>query len=343
MTPSKDRFGKEQYPLFPEVSFSYFKEALLRDDPKCPKAMIVMHANPVLVQANSNRTRQALEKLELIIVNDIFMTATGEMADIVFPDTSPFERWSYRAYSSYDRPFVVCGRPLVDPPGQARTSYETERELAQRMGLEGAYPFQNDWEQVDYMLSPTGITMKQLDEQQYCFAEMHPEERKYIKQGFFPGGGKLKFYSEEYKQAGYPPMPIYRDPAGGLACVSQAYPLLCTSRRPREFVHTKLHNMEATTRLHRHAQLWISQADATARGLKEGDFSILKTEIGQARFCIHIADRQPVGLVAAEFGWGNPTDDGPDVNSLIADGAWDPISGATPNRLFVCQVEKAVD
>lgn len=340
MTSMADRFGKEKYPLFPEVSFSHFKEALLAGDPQCPKAMIVEHGNPVLVQANSKRTREALEKLKLIIVSDIFMTATAEIADIVFPDTSPFERWSYKTYSSYERPFAVCGRPIADPPGQARSSCEVERELAAYMKLEGDYPFQNDIEQIDYMLQPTGITFEKLEAEQYCFADMHITERKYRKQGFFPDGGKLRFYSEDYEKAGYPPMPIYRDPAGGLAHISEEYPLLCTSRRPGEFVHTKLHNTSATTRLHPFAELWISRADAETRGLSDGDFAVLKTEIGQEKFCIHIACRLPVGLVAAEFGWGNPTDHGPDMNRVTNDHAWDPISGSTPNRLFVCQVEK---
>ncbi|NIR13816.1 MAG: molybdopterin-dependent oxidoreductase, partial [Desulfobacterales bacterium] len=47
--------------------------------------------NPVLVQANEKRTRQALEKLDFIVVNDIFPTATSEMADLILPITSDFE------------------------------------------------------------------------------------------------------------------------------------------------------------------------------------------------------------------------------------------------------------
>jgi len=71
------RLWYSKFPLFPEVPFSVIKEAILRDEDDCPRAMIVHHSNPVLVQANEKRTRQALEKLDFMMVTDIFPTATS--------------------------------------------------------------------------------------------------------------------------------------------------------------------------------------------------------------------------------------------------------------------------
>ena len=340
MKPSPDRFGKKQFPFFPEIPFTYFKESILSGEPSCPKAMIVMHANPALVQANCERTKEALGKLELLIVNDIFMTATAELADIVFPDVSPFERYSYRAYSSYDKPFAGCGRPLADPPGQARCAYETEYALAKRLGIEDKYEYHDDIGNINCMLSPSGITFEQLEREQYCFMDAKVEEKKYAKSGTLPNGGKMLFYNDKFEAAGLSPMPIYRKPSNAEEKISDTYPLLGTNLRPLPFVHTKLHNMKATTGIHPYSELWISPKDAAARKIDEGDFALVLTDKSEGRFIVKIMDKQPEGLIAAEFGWGNPTDSGPSLNSLSDDVFSDPVAGSTPNRLFACQVIK---
>jgi anaerobic selenocysteine-containing dehydrogenase len=54
-----------------------------------------------------------------------------------------------------------------------------------------------------------------------------------------------------------------------------------------------------------------------------------------------ITENVPPGLVAIDFGWGNPSDKGPGLNTLTADDVWDPISGGYPNRLFVCEARKS--
>ena len=96
----KKRIALDEFPLFPQVPFPAVKEALLSEQPGRPRAMIVHHGNPVLVQANQERTKQALGKLGFLIVLDIFPTATTEMADLVLPVAADLEAVDYRAYSS---------------------------------------------------------------------------------------------------------------------------------------------------------------------------------------------------------------------------------------------------
>lgn len=335
---TNESFGKDVFPLFTEVPFSYLKEAILKNVPGCPHGMIVHHGNPALVQANSVRTRQALEKLDFLMVNDIFMTSTAELADVVLPMTSPFERWSYRVSSSYDRPFAVCGRPLAEPPGDAWDSSVAEYNLAKRLSIDDKYPFHDQESLTNYLLEPEHITLEMLKNEQYCFKNETPIPQKYKQNGFFPDGGLFRFYSENYKNAGLSPMPIYRKVVGRSSEINNEFPLLCTSRRPRQFVHTKLHNMYTLTRTHPLPYIWISKEDAETRGIIDGTLVLLQCGKGEQKFAAHIADNQPIGLVAAEFGWGNPTDGGANFNMLTDDAEWDPASGATSNRLFACEV-----
>ncbi len=119
---TKGRLGLDKFPLFPQVPFPVVKELLLTEAPVRPRAMIVHHANPVLVQANRERTKQALKKLEFLMVLDIFPTATTEIADLVLPAAAASEMVDYRSFSSTKGGFVALREKLVEPPGEARSS-----------------------------------------------------------------------------------------------------------------------------------------------------------------------------------------------------------------------------
>ena len=118
--PLEKRVCHERFPVFGEVPFPAVKEAVLGEENRWPRAMIVHHSNPVLVKANERRTRQALEKMDFFMVNEVFPTATSEMADLILPIASDFESFGYRAYSSAEGDFLALGRPVMAPVGEAR-------------------------------------------------------------------------------------------------------------------------------------------------------------------------------------------------------------------------------
>ena len=121
---------------------------------------------------------------------------------------------------------------------------------------------------------------------------------------------------------------------------AQAFPLQCTNRRPAQFVHTKFRNLKTLTKYYPEPILWLSPADASDRGLREGD----QVEVSSPQGCVTIrtkfkADLRP-GLAMMDFGWGNPTDKLASSNLLTNDEFWSPISGSHPQRLFSCEVVK---
>ncbi len=161
--PREKRVWHERFSVFGEVPFPAVKEALLGNENTRPRAMIVHHCNPVLVQANEIRTRQALEKLDFLMVNEVFPTATSEMADLVLPIASDFETFGYRAYSSVEGGFLALARPITAPVGEARCVFEVEHELAERMGFSDGYPFHDAVSWIRFMIKPSGVTFERLD------------------------------------------------------------------------------------------------------------------------------------------------------------------------------------
>jgi len=324
-----------KFPLFRDVPFSALKEALLSNDPDSPKAMIVHHANPAIINANSARTKAALEKLEFLMVDDIFMTATAQLADLVLPSVSSFERYCYKAYSSFDRGFAALSRPLFDAPGQAKTVFEMEYEIAKRINPSASHPFWDDKSWINFVLSPSHITFDMLDEQQIVYIDKPVVYHKYKSAGFATPSKKMELYSERMKKSGYSPVPIVCDASGGTQNENaEEYPLLVTNRRPGAFVQTTLHNLSSLTGNNPMPEMWISKQDADENGIFNKSVVIVETKNGRGEFMANIRPEQKKGLIALDFGWGNPTDNGADFNMLTDDSVYDPIGGGSPQRIF---------
>jgi anaerobic selenocysteine-containing dehydrogenase len=139
--PQIKHLALEVIPLFPRVTVPYMIDALLTGKPYSPKALITHHANPLLINANYKRVRQALEKLELIVVCDILPTATSELAHVILPAAAEFEQHGYGVWPGFEGGYAALQQKVIEAPGEARLVFEVEYELAKRLGLEQAYPW----------------------------------------------------------------------------------------------------------------------------------------------------------------------------------------------------------
>ena len=100
------------------------------------KGLYVMGENPAMSDPNANHARDALSKLEVLIVQDIFLTETAYLADIVLPASAFPEKTG--TFTNTDRR-VQLARKAVNPPGDAKQDLWIIQELAKRMGLDWNY------------------------------------------------------------------------------------------------------------------------------------------------------------------------------------------------------------
>jgi len=342
--PREKRVGYGQFPLFMEVPFPAVKSSLLGEAESRPRAMIVHHCNPALVQANEKRTRQALEKVDFLMVNDIFPTATAALADLVLPITSDFESYGYRAYASLEGGFLALARPVAPPAGQSRPVFEVEYELAERMGLHREYPFQDTVGWLKHMIGPTGVSFERLVEEQIVYATPPVQYRKFEAGGFNTPSGKVEFYSTVFERKGYSPLPVYSEPAGepldAATRSGKGFPLLGSTKRPAHFVHTKLRNIKALTKSYPDPLVWLHPRDASERSIPEGSEVEVSSPGGQITLKAKLTEDTQPGHIWIDFGWGNPTDGKANINVLVDDTHFDPVSGGTPHRLFACEARK---
>jgi anaerobic selenocysteine-containing dehydrogenase len=250
--PAVKRLSADKYPLFPRVPFPCFADAVLSGESHRPRAMIAHHSNPVLINADSSKARRALEKLGFLVVCDIFKSATAELADIILPEATEFERYGFSSYATPEGGFVALRRKVIEPIGECRSVFEIEYELAKRMGLEAAYSWTNNEEWLQYRVQASGISLDDLKNQSVIYVTNPVEYRKYLKSGFDTSSGKVEIYSEKLKHYGYPPLPGYKEYDVAFSDqpdLMEMYPLIGTTRRPGAYIHTRFRNIPALRKL----------------------------------------------------------------------------------------------
>ncbi|MEI9479390.1 MAG: molybdopterin-dependent oxidoreductase [Deltaproteobacteria bacterium] len=341
--PPKDPSEKTPYPLFMDYPFPVVIDAILSGGEDRPTAMIVTNSNPALALANSPKTRLALEKLDLLIVNDHFLTATAERAHLVLPDASGLERWGYRAFSSAEGCFFALRRKVIEPLHESRPVFETEYALAQKMGLEKSYPFTNNQEWIDFMVKPSGISFADLKEKQVVYTTPPVQYEKFRTKKLATPSGKVELFSKKFEKAGYDAIPLFKERKQDRA-VTDKFPLNGTSRKPGIYSHTKHRNIPEVSKHQPEPFVWMHPVDAKARGIENGSWVEVESPRGKIELLARTGEAQPIettpGVVIVDFGWGNPWDNAANINVVTDDQDRDPISSGTSNRLFPCQVRK---
>ena len=171
-----------------------------------------------------HHVKEGLEKLDFLVVQDIFLTETAQLADVVLPAASFAEKEG--TFTNTERR-VQRVRKAVEPPGQARPDWEIVCELASRMGYAMNYPDAEAVFEEMRKLTPSyaGMTFKRLDKcglQWPCPTEDHPGTKYLHKDKFSRGKGK--FHAVEYSPPAEQP--------------DKEYPFLLTTGRVLFQYHT---------------------------------------------------------------------------------------------------------
>jgi predicted molibdopterin-dependent oxidoreductase YjgC len=290
------------------------------------RAAYIMGENTVVSDANANHAQHALESLEFLVVQDIFMTETARLADIVLPAASFAE--SDGTFTNSERR-VQRVRPAVPPPGAARTDVDILLGLFRTMGK--PQPFESPSDVMDEVrkLSPVygGISYSRLDAgnglQWPCPAEDHPgtpylhkDEMDSHLRGFF---------------APVDHIPPQEEP-------DREYPLLLTTGRRRSTYHTGTQTGRASgfELLVPHEWVEVSPHDAERLGLEDGQPVRVISRRGEAEAPVKVTDRSPAGTVFMSFAFPSTTR----TNNVTSD-AFDFITETPEFKACAVRIEPA--
>jgi len=139
------------------------------------RGMYILGENPAMSDPNVGHARDALAKLDHLVVQDIFLTETANYADVILPASAWAEKTGTVTNTNRQ---VQMGRPAVSPPGEAREDWWIETELAKRLGLDWTYthPSQVFAEMKLNMGSLDNITWERLERAAVTYPSLSPDD-----------------------------------------------------------------------------------------------------------------------------------------------------------------------
>ncbi len=299
------------------------------------RGIILAAANPAVSNPNTRKVEKALSSLDLLVVNDFFMTKTARLAHYILPAATFLEREELHFYPTRHR--VNITRKVAQVEG-IKDEYELWHDLAHCLGFgEKYFPWKDDREVNRWLLEPTGLSVEEL-RRFPCGYEYKPvRSQKHLCEQLPTPSGKLEFASPYLKKLGLSEIPEYHPPYHR-ATADDSYPfVLTTGARKSLFYHSRHQNIPRFRTVHTEAEMEIHPADAAGLGIEDGEKVRVVSEMGalviRAAVKHHAELRQ--GVVEIYHGWEDSR-----VNFLTFDHINDPISGFPLLKAVPVRIEK---
>ncbi len=275
------------------------------------KTLLLTGTNMLSSFANSNRLREALQQVPMIICHDLFENDTiREVADIVLPATAWVEQLGCKMTHTH----IYLMDQVIRPRGDAQSLSTLLQKLASDLSVDDFYPWQSDEQMINAVLDhpATGSATVAQMRVENGYRALKGDGIAHADLKFPTPSGKLEFYSATAKKLGLPPLPEYRPVE-----IAAEYPLIFRQGRTLTHFHSFYDHGRVIPALHKLDQtpiLWISTSDSQARGISDNDNVRLFNERGQFTAVAKVTEKIQPGTVWMRDGWEG-------VNRLTDDSA----------------------
>ncbi|MDR6122829.1 formate dehydrogenase alpha subunit [Bacillus sp. SLBN-46] len=293
------------------------------------KALYVIGENPILADVHMNHTKEIFKKLDLLIVQDIFLTETAKLADVVLPARS----WGEvdGTYTNTDRR-IQRVRKAVEAHPNTKEDWEILCELSSLMGYSMHYDNSEEiWNEIRRLAWEMygGISYERL-EKEYSLHYPCPDE---VHPGTFVMHERFHQQDPVVKKAPFVPVD-YTEP---LELPDNEYPFTLTTGRRYESYNThtqtryyatgvKVKQTEETVDIH--------PDDANRLGISDGEIVQVQSRRGELKVKAKVTDQVVPGLVFMSFHWSEtPT-------NVLTLNEYDPISGTAEYKACAVSISK---
>ena len=286
------------------------------------KGMYFMGENPVLSDPDSTHIREALEAVDFLVVQDIFLTETAEYADVVLPATSFAEKDGTVTNTErrVQRMYQALG-----PVGQSRDDWRIVSEIARRMGYDMAYESADEILSEISQVTPIygGILPERLNGQGLqwpCPDRDHPGTPYLHKEKFTRGLGKFTAVD-------------HQDP---METVDEAYPMVLTTGRQLYHFHTVMtRKVPGLNVLSPEATVEMHPADADRLGIADRELTRVSSRRGSVVAAAEVTETAKTGTVFMTFHFKEA------AANILTNAVLDPVSKIPEFKACAVRVEAA--
>jgi formate dehydrogenase alpha subunit len=288
------------------------------------KAMYIMGENPVLTEPEARHAIEALERLELLVVQDCFLTETAQLAHVILPSTTFAEKDG--TFTNTERR-VQRVRKAIEPVGNVKPDWWIIGQVGQRMGSDG-FKFNGPSQIMDEIaaLTPSygGVSYRRLERgglQWPCPTREHPGTSLLHTEIFTRGKG-------QFMPLGYKP---------SVESPDEDYPLVLTTGRGLFHYHTgsMTRRVKGLNIFHSEELVEINPQDAAALGIVDGEVVRVVSRRGAVSARAKVTKASPAGVVFMTFHFAeSPT------NQLTIP-ALDPVAKIPEFKVCAVRIEKS--
>jgi len=288
--------------------------------------MYIIGENPRISDPDSTHVTEALEKLDFLVIQEIFLSETASLADVVLPATSFAEKDG--TFTNTERR-VQRVRKVLEPPGEARPDWAIISEIARRMGYEEEFSYSDPSDIMDEIafLTPSygGINYGRIEEaglQWPCPSPDHPGTQYLHKNGFTRGKGLFSVV-------------LYRP---SMELPDEEYPFILTTGRILCHFHTgtMTRKVSGLNYLRNEELVEINPEDGKILGIEDGDLVEVSSRRGAVRAKAKITEKSSQGVTFMTFHFAEtPT-------NVLTNPALDPVAKIPEFKVCAVKLSKVV-
>lgn len=253
------------------------------------KAMYIVGENPMLSDPDTTHVEKALKKLDFLVVQDIFLTETAELADVVLPATSFAEKDG--SFTNTERR-IQRVRKAIEPIGDSKPDWQIISDLSNRMGYPMSYA--NTSKILEEMASLTpiccGVRHERIEEEGLCWPCPDLNHK-----------GTPILHTETFTRGlGYFSPVEFKPPAEK---VNKNYPLILTTGRILYHYHTgsMTRRSKGLSEHVSQGDVEVSPKDASRHKISDGEMVYVISRRGKVKARVKVTDKSPEGTVFMSF------------------------------------------
>ena len=307
-------------------------EYLVERKPHPIRAIHVAGTGVLTQYPNTRKIIAGLDNIDLMVVQDIFMTTTARYADFVLPVTTLFETRNLLA--GVRSRYIQLMQQAIEPLFESRSDRWILTELAGRLGFGDDFDKPDD-ELLRHVLEPTGVSLEQLEE-----GPVNPMPDPWIPfadKKFDTPSGRIEFFSLYLQEKGFDPLLEYLHPVEAPwvdTTRAARYPLQLINRKNHNHVNSSFHHHDFLTEIWASQVLQIHPDDAKTRGIEDGARIRVFNDRGEIEALAQVTRGILRGVVSVTTGWGGVNEK--QTASILSPDKYEPISlGHTLNSSMV--------